>query len=201
MISDSVRSWLRDRIAENPTPQGASDWPRALARDQKALLIDGDNVTLWFLSEDGTLWSADRDAVVPRLVEADAPTVVAQVLGRAQAVFPVLGELLRPQPLAPGGGRELTSPDGRWRATVVDDLDGVGAEVTVLRLFAAGTGDRVRLLELSFAGLRLVRFLAPQRLLLADERGECFFEVDFDAPRPRRQVLPGFVVEPYRDGP
>jgi hypothetical protein len=45
----------------------------------------------------------------------------------------------------------------------------------------------------------LVRFLAPRRLLLVADDRKTFFELDFDAGKPRRQVLPSLVHDEYAE--
>jgi len=182
---DRAEAWLRARIAALPPPQGPGDWPRRLELSAGVLLVAGDNVSSCFVNPEGDLFEADRDAVTPRLEYVADPERRRSVLREAIESNPELAPLLDP-PAPTEGQLEVLSADGRWRASVHDDFDVEGGEVTVLELFDVASSRRTCLLQLRDPSLRLVRFLEARRLLLVDADG--FVEVAVDASRPRRRI-------------
>lgn len=199
MFSPGLKAFLRQRIADAAAPERGDNWPEALARENHVFIVAGEVGGCWYLGVDGQVFFADRDKAQPRLEPVDA-FLARRILEGARVDFPELGELLAVPHLDPAGGREILSPDGLWRARAEADLDAEGGDVTVVTVNDAGTGDRVAWLELRWNDLRLVRFLAPRRLLLAEAESDVFFELDFDAPRPKRMVLPALVVDAYAPG-
>ena len=119
-----------------------------------------------------------------------------EVLAKACAHLPELSALLA-APIPAGEAKEILSPDGLLRGRIAPTTDHEFNDVDEVTIHDAATGTRMALLQLRDPGHRLVRFLGPRRLLLVGDDGETFFELDFDAAKPRRQVLPGRVRDEY----
>lgn len=90
-----MQDWIRAQIGERGRRNASlGDWPRRIMAEQQVLLVHGDNLTLWFLAPDGTLFSLDTDSVAQRLEIERHPTVIREVLGHAARAFPELRELV-----------------------------------------------------------------------------------------------------------
>jgi hypothetical protein len=93
-MSDALQLWLRREIESQPADSSPGNWPRQVMKENNALLIHGDALTLWFLGLDGTLYWLDTDRVSRRLEPEHNPKVIREVLEVAVTTFPKLAELL-----------------------------------------------------------------------------------------------------------
>ena len=172
--SPALRAWLQARIAERIAAAAPGDWTRDVERDHRVLLIDGNEVELWFLGLDGAVFAVDRDSLMHRPEPVRDPAAVRAVLLRAAAQQPQLAELT----VLPG----LLSPDGRLRVRTHGDsrLSGYSyEEVTRLVVIDTATGATVLDMHLSDPGLQPVRFVGPRRVLLVADDGT---KVERDLP-------------------
>jgi hypothetical protein len=101
--SERLQAWIRQQLEDQraviegklgPVNDHPGNWPRRFAVEKDVLLIDGDNVTLWFLSADGCVYSIDLDRYGHPLELLSEERFIRDVLQKASTNFPELRELV-----------------------------------------------------------------------------------------------------------
>ena len=90
--SAELQAWIRREIDAQPPDGSLGNWPRQIMNEHDVLLIDGNDVVLWFIGLDGTLYSLDTDRIARKLEPESDPEIVRDVIARAAERFPELVE-------------------------------------------------------------------------------------------------------------
>lgn len=94
--SEQLKAWIRQQLQDQraAVDDHPGNWPRRFAVEKDVLLIDGDNVTLWFLSVDGCVYSIDLDRYGHPLELLSEERFIGEVLHKASTNFSELRELI-----------------------------------------------------------------------------------------------------------